>query len=44
MFDHLVLLIMISMSELAKDNPTAFDPKSEMFVVGSKEDTKNTMN
>jgi len=32
------------MSELANDNPTAFDPNRVMFVVGKREDIKNTMN
>ena len=41
---HLTLLIMISMSELANERPTAFDPKREMLVVGKREDIKNAMN
>jgi hypothetical protein len=32
------------MSELAKESPTAFDPKSVMFVVGKSEEMKKTMN
>jgi hypothetical protein len=32
------------MSELAKDNPTAFDPNKVIFVVGKREDIKKTMN
>ena len=41
---HLMLLIMISMSLLANDKPTAFEPKSVIFVVGKSEEIKKTMN
>lgn len=35
---------MMSISELAKDNPTALEPKRVMFVVGNKDDMKKTIN
>ncbi len=44
MFDHLGLSIMISISELANDNPTAYDPKSVILVVGSRDEMKKAIN
>lgn len=41
---HLILLIMISISLLANDKPTAFDPNNVMLVVGKSEEMKKTMN
>lgn len=35
---------MISISLLANDNPTAFDPNNVIFVVGNSDDMKNTIN
>ncbi len=34
----------MSISELAKDNPTAFEPNKVMLVVGKSEEIKNTIN
>ena len=44
MLFHLLLLIIISISELARDSPTAFDPNSVIVVGGNREDIKKAIN
>jgi hypothetical protein len=34
----------MSISELASDNPTAFDPNKVMFVGGSEDEIKKAIN
>lgn len=34
----------MSISELAKESPTAFEPKRVILVVGNKDEMKNAMN
>lgn len=39
-----LLLIIMSISELARDRPTAFEPKREIFVGGNRDEIKNAIN